>query len=137
MTVTNSPRRRTSRRRGSPSPAPCSPPSSPRGPSLRRRDDVQHVMRPPQPYMKQIKLHPSGCQQWSSQIVTGGGVYMAYASTLTTYVYDVRDFSLISILGGNDCNVHSILWHPTNPHRVRVLSTNGRGSEWDVRSEHR
>lgn len=46
---------------------------------------------------------------------------MAYASTLTTYVYDVRDFSLVTILGGNDCNVHSILWHPTNPHRVRVL----------------
>ncbi|CAM9649548.1 unnamed protein product, partial [Ectocarpus fasciculatus] len=44
---------------------------------------------------------------------------MAYASTLTTYVYDVRDFSLVTILGGNDCNVHSILWHPTNPHRVR------------------
>lgn len=29
---------------------------------------MQHVMRPPQPYMKQIKLHPSGCQQWSSQV---------------------------------------------------------------------
>ncbi|CAM9367052.1 unnamed protein product, partial [Ectocarpus sp. 4 AP-2014] len=118
MTATNSPQRR-SRRRRSPSPAPCSPPPSPRGASLRRIDDVRHVMRPPQPYMKQIKLHPSGCQQWSSQIVTGGGVYMAYASTLTTYVYDVRDFSLVTILGGNDCNVHSILWHPTNPHRIR------------------
>lgn len=46
---------------------------------------------------------------------------MAYASTLTTYVYDVRDFSLVTILGGNDCNVHSILWHPTDPHRVLVL----------------
>lgn len=28
----------------------------------------QYTMRPPQPYMKQIKLHPSGCQQWSSQV---------------------------------------------------------------------
>ncbi len=28
----------------------------------------QYAMRPPQPYMKQIKLHPSGCQQWSSQV---------------------------------------------------------------------
>lgn len=46
---------------------------------------------------------------------------MAYASTLTTYVYDTRDFSLVTILGGNDCNVHSVLWHPTNTQRVLVL----------------
>lgn len=55
------------------------------------------------------------------QIVAGGGVYMAYASTLTTYIYDVRCFSLVTILGGNDCNVHSVLWHPTNPHRILVI----------------
>lgn len=58
---------------------------------------------------------------FTRQIVAGGGIYMAYASTLTTYIYDARDFSLVTILGGNDCNVHSLLWHPTNPHRVLVF----------------
>lgn len=46
---------------------------------------------------------------------------MAYASTLTVYVYDVRDFSLVTILGGIDCNVHSVLWHPSNFHRLIIF----------------
>ena len=33
-----------------------------------QQQQQQYTMRLPQPYMKQIKLHPSGCQQWSSQV---------------------------------------------------------------------
>lgn len=42
-------------------------------------------MRPPQPYMRQIKLHASGCQQWSSQ-VCGYGVRQPFEVTYSSSV---------------------------------------------------
>lgn len=70
----NSPQRRRLRREGRSTPtststSPERTPSPSRGDHLRQQQqEKQYVVRPPQPYMKQVKLHPSGCQQWSSQV---------------------------------------------------------------------
>lgn len=46
---------------------------------------------------------------------------MAYASTLTTYIYDSLDYSLVTVLGGNDCNIHAILWHPLDSQKLAII----------------
>lgn len=64
---------------------------------------------------------------------------MAYASTLTIYIYDVRDFSLVTILGGNGSSVQSVLWHTQNPHRLilfRCVDPTSSHATLTIRSDH-
>lgn len=81
--------------------------------------------------MRQIALHPAGCQLWNSGCAAAGNEYFAYASTVAVYVYRLDTFLVEKVLAGFDKTITGICW---SPHDAHLLATTSGDRDIKVRS---
>ncbi|CAM9738098.1 unnamed protein product, partial [Chrysoparadoxa australica] len=89
------------------------------------------IHRPRKCYFKQLRLHPAGCQSWGGQVLASGGGWMAYGSTLSSFIYNMHDYSIRHILGCS-VNIACMAANPLDASQLVMMSDNGHGGLWDV-----
>merc|ERR1719502_446576 len=87
--------------------------------------------------MRQVSLHPAGCQNWAQFVAGTSKDHFVYCSTLAIYVRNRHNYRITRILmsAGADKNMTAFCWNPTDyrmvgscahDHKMRVFNiTNG------------
>ena len=86
--------------------------------------------------LKQIQLHPSGCQVWNRHVLAASldGRAIAYASTLAIYVYDIssRPVRLLKVMAGHTKTITCLCWSPHDPSLLVSGDISGRLFQWTL-----
>lgn len=85
--------------------------------------------------MKQVKLLPSGCQQWNRSIIRATKNKFYYCSTLACYVINGESFNVEKILSVSEKLVTSIDISPHDNNKLVSSSMDGSLYLWDVQTE--
>mmetsp|Transcript_40650 Transcript_40650/g.127192 ORF Transcript_40650/g.127192 Transcript_40650/m.127192 type:complete len:1430 (-) Transcript_40650:52-4341(-) len=87
--------------------------------------------------LRQVGLRPGGAQNWAEKCaaVSPSGGRIAYASTLSVYIYDAESFQLRHIIAANDRTTTWIEWSPHSEDLIATSSQDGRLVIWMVTEE--
>lgn len=80
-------------------------------------------------------LLPSGCQQWSTNVLAASKQRFAFCSSLAVYIYSFEDFALRQVIAGHDKTIQALAWCPFDPNIIATCGAEGKLSVWDLNTE--